>query len=100
MVDALGLDHSMISEEHRQMWPFDFELVYTVRLSAGTLETQLRVQNIGDKAFDFNTLLHTYFLIPVSWVYTLQRSYQCSDWSVSSSTALSNDTDARSRVNF
>ncbi|KAG9327665.1 hypothetical protein KVV02_006369 [Mortierella alpina] len=59
-----GLDHSMISEEHRQMWPFDFELVYTVKLSASTLETHLRVQNIGDKAFDFNTLLHTYFLIP------------------------------------
>lgn len=67
MMNSLGLDHSMISEEHRQMWPFDFELVYTVILSADTLETHLRVQNIGDKAFDFNTLLHTYFLIPVRW---------------------------------
>ena len=48
------------------MWPFDFSLVYTVKLSADTIETQLRVHNIGTQAFDFNTLLHTYFLIPVS----------------------------------
>lgn len=48
------------------MWPFDFSLVYTIKLSADTIETQLRVHNIGTQAFDFNTLLHTYFLIPVS----------------------------------
>ncbi|KAG0050088.1 hypothetical protein BGZ83_005140 [Gryganskiella cystojenkinii] len=64
VVAEFGLDHSMISAEHRNMWPFDFALVYTVKLSADTIETQLRVHNIGDKAFDFNTLLHTYFLIP------------------------------------
>ncbi|KAG0372114.1 hypothetical protein BGX24_000725 [Mortierella sp. AD032] len=59
-----GLDHTLISEEHRKLWPFDFSLVYTVKLTAETIETQLRVHNIGDKSFDFNTLLHTYFLIP------------------------------------
>ncbi|KAG0259818.1 hypothetical protein BGZ95_004565 [Linnemannia exigua] len=59
-----GLDHTLISEEYRKLWPFDFSLVYTVKLAAETIETQLRVHNIGDKSFDFNTLLHTYFLIP------------------------------------
>ena len=57
----------MIPEEHRNAWPFDFSLVYTVKLAANTIETRLKVHNIGDKAFDFNTLLHTYFLIPVSY---------------------------------
>ncbi|KAG0097938.1 hypothetical protein BGZ93_001571 [Podila epicladia] len=61
----LGLDHSMITEEFRKLWPFDFSLVYTVRLTADNIETGLRVHNIGDRAFDFNALLHTYFLIPV-----------------------------------
>ncbi|KAF9315200.1 hypothetical protein BG003_003385 [Podila horticola] len=51
-------------EEFRKLWPFDFSLVYTVRLTADNIETGLRVHNIGDRAFDFNTLLHTYFLIP------------------------------------
>ncbi|KAG0358553.1 hypothetical protein BG005_002172 [Podila minutissima] len=60
----LGLDHSMITEEFRNLWPFDFSLVYTVSLTANNIETGLRVHNIGDRAFDFNTLLHTYFLIP------------------------------------
>ncbi|KAF9194178.1 hypothetical protein BGZ51_000759 [Haplosporangium sp. Z 767] len=59
-----GLDHTLISDEHRKLWPFDFALVYTVTLAADTLETKLRVQNVGDKAFDFNTLMHTYFLVP------------------------------------
>ncbi|KAF8935342.1 hypothetical protein CPC16_002611 [Podila verticillata] len=60
----LGLDHSMITEEFRKLWPFDFSLVYTVILAADNIKTELRVHNIGDHAFDFNTLLHTYFLIP------------------------------------
>lgn len=47
------------------MWPFDFSLIYTVKLAADAIETKLRIQNVGDKTFDFNTLLHTYFLIPV-----------------------------------
>ncbi|KAF9543588.1 hypothetical protein EC957_000772 [Mortierella hygrophila] len=59
-----GLDHTLISEENRKLWPFDFSLVYTVKLAAETIETKLRVHNVGDKSFDFNALLHTYFLIP------------------------------------
>ncbi|KAF8941296.1 hypothetical protein BGZ58_000037 [Dissophora ornata] len=64
VVAQFGLDHTSIPEEHRNAWPFDFSLVYTVKLTADTIETHLKVHNVGDKAFDFNTLLHTYFLIP------------------------------------
>ncbi|KAF9438501.1 hypothetical protein BGZ76_007484 [Entomortierella beljakovae] len=60
----LGLDHTMIPQDYRQAWPYDFSLVYTVKLTVDKIETQLKVHNIGDKAFDFNTLLHTYFSIP------------------------------------
>lgn len=60
----------MITEEFRNLWPFDFSLVYTVSLTANNIETGLRVHNIGDRAFDFNTLLHTYFLIPVRNVFS------------------------------
>ncbi|KAF9930532.1 hypothetical protein BGZ65_005295 [Modicella reniformis] len=59
-----ALDHTTISIEHRELWPYDFSLVYTVKLAANTIETHLRVHNVGDKPFDFNTLLHTYFMIP------------------------------------
>ncbi|KAF9364898.1 hypothetical protein BGX34_012139 [Mortierella sp. NVP85] len=53
-----------IAKEHRDFWPFDFALIYTVKLTALTIETHLKVHNTGDRPFDFNTLLHTYFLIP------------------------------------
>ncbi|KAG0326826.1 hypothetical protein BGZ99_008928 [Dissophora globulifera] len=59
-----GLDHTMISDEYRKAWPYDFSLIYTVKLSAESIETHLKIHNVGDKSFDFNTLLHTYFLIP------------------------------------
>ncbi|KAG0250370.1 hypothetical protein BG011_008398 [Mortierella polycephala] len=64
VIAKFGLDPTMISDEHRKLWPFNFTLVYTVTLTADTLETKLHVQNTGDKAFDFNTLMHTYFLVP------------------------------------
>ncbi|KAF9103626.1 hypothetical protein BGX27_010495 [Mortierella sp. AM989] len=64
VIAQFGLDHTLISEEHHQMWPFDFSLIYTVKLTADTVETHLKVHNVGEKAFDFNTLLHTYFSIP------------------------------------
>ncbi|KAF9168132.1 hypothetical protein DFQ26_001309 [Actinomortierella ambigua] len=63
VVAKFGLDHTMLSAEHRAAWPFDFELVFTVRLYADKLETHLKVHNVGDKSFEFNTLLHTYFSI-------------------------------------
>ena len=65
LIKKLVLDHNKIAKEHRDFWPFDFALIYTVKLTAKTIETHLKVHNTGDRPFDFNTLLHTYFLIPV-----------------------------------
>ncbi|KAF9977303.1 hypothetical protein BGZ73_006452 [Actinomortierella ambigua] len=63
VVAQFGLNHTMLSAENRAAWPYDFELIFTVRLHADKLETHLKVHNIGDKPFEFNTLLHTYFSI-------------------------------------
>lgn len=52
------------SEETRKLWDFAFVLEYTVVLSAAGLNLKLRVVNSGDKAFNFQCLLHTYLQIP------------------------------------
>ncbi|KAK9448897.1 galactose mutarotase-like domain-containing protein [Limtongia smithiae] len=59
-----GLGPENIPEALRKEWPFDFTLLYTVALGVDTLETKLTVQNSGSVAWDFQTLLHTYFKIP------------------------------------
>ncbi|PGH28028.1 hypothetical protein AJ80_00283 [Polytolypa hystricis UAMH7299] len=58
-----GLSTSMLSDAFKGAWPYDFGLVYSVTLSKGSLETSLQIQNKGDKSFEFQTLLHTYFRI-------------------------------------
>jgi len=46
------------------VWPFKFELEYTVELSAVSLKMTLAVMNVDSNPFNFQALLHTYFLIP------------------------------------
>lgn len=60
-----GLSSSMITEEFRKAWPYEFGLVYSVTLSPDSLETSLQVQNKGSESFDFHVLLHNYFKVPV-----------------------------------
>lgn len=55
----------MLSEEFRQAWPYEFGLMYSVTLSKEGLETSLQVQNKGDRAFEFQVLLHTYLRVDV-----------------------------------
>ncbi|KKK19288.1 hypothetical protein P175DRAFT_0497242 [Aspergillus ochraceoroseus IBT 24754] len=66
-VDAVkldfGLSSSMLSEEFRSKWGYEFGLVYSVSLSRKGLATSLQVQNKGDKNFEFQVLLHTYLAI-------------------------------------
>lgn len=45
------------------LWPNKFKLVYTVSFNATTLNTSLEVYNTGEKDFDFQALLHTYYLL-------------------------------------
>ena len=60
-----GLSTSMLTPEARKAWPYDFGLVYSVTLSPDSLETNLHVQNKGDKSFEFQSLFHTYLQIKV-----------------------------------
>lgn len=64
MTIQFGLGPEQLSSELRNAWNFDFTLVYTVALSATTLQTSLRVENTDKKPWDFQVLFHTYFKIP------------------------------------
>ncbi|KAJ9455078.1 putative glucose-6-phosphate 1-epimerase [Diplonema papillatum] len=45
-------------------WPHAFSVEYTVKLTAASLSTALKVKNTGTSKFEFTTALHTYFNIP------------------------------------
>ncbi|KAJ6015451.1 Aldose 1-/Glucose-6-phosphate 1-epimerase [Penicillium herquei] len=58
-----GLSHTMLSEEFRAAWPYEFGLVYSVTLTETTLRTQLQVRNEGTQNFEFQVLMHTYLSV-------------------------------------
>lgn len=58
-----GLSTSGLDEKTRALWPYDFGLIYSVTLNRDSLTTSLHITNAGDKPFDFQMLLHTYFKI-------------------------------------
>lgn len=60
-----GLSHSMLTDEFRAAWPYEFGLVYSVTLTTNSLETALQVRNEGQQNFDFQVLMHTYLSIAV-----------------------------------
>ena len=60
-----GLSSAQLSAEHKKAWDYDFALVYSVTLSKNGLQTMLNVQNKGQKSFEFQMLLHTYWKIDV-----------------------------------
>jgi glucose-6-phosphate 1-epimerase len=60
-----GLSPSNLSEETKALWPFEFGLIYSVTLGKDSLITTLVVRNEGEEAWEFKTLLHTYFKIKV-----------------------------------
>lgn len=60
-----GLSKGMLSDKFQKEWPFEFGLVYSVTLSPRSLITSLQVQNKGTTAFEFQSLLHTYFRVDV-----------------------------------
>jgi glucose-6-phosphate 1-epimerase len=60
-----GLSQSNLDEVSRKAWPYSFGLIYSVTLTRGGLETSIVVRNEGDEAWDFQTLLHTYFKVDV-----------------------------------
>ena len=54
---------SLWSLQTLALWPHKFKLVLTVVLKVNSLSQQLVIHNTGDDAFEFTTLLHTYFRI-------------------------------------
>ncbi|KAJ5734500.1 Aldose 1-/Glucose-6-phosphate 1-epimerase [Penicillium malachiteum] len=58
-----GLSHTMLSEEFRKAWPYEFGLVYSVTLTETSLRTQLQVRNEGTENFEFQVLMHTYLSV-------------------------------------
>ena len=55
----------MLSDDFKNAWSYDFGLVYSVTLNKDSLETTLHVRNTGEKPFEFQALLHTYFRVDV-----------------------------------
>lgn len=59
-----GLGPENLSKEAAEAWPYNFTLIYTVRLTNdSSLETELSVENTDKKPFEFNQLFHTYFKV-------------------------------------
>ncbi|CEL10689.1 Putative Possible apospory-associated protein c (AFU_orthologue; AFUA_4G08880) [Aspergillus calidoustus] len=58
-----GLSSSMLSNDTKSKWPYEFGLVYSVTLSREGLGTSLQVRNQGSENFEFQVLLHTYLAI-------------------------------------
>ncbi|GBG25739.1 Glucose-6-phosphate 1-epimerase [Hondaea fermentalgiana] len=51
------------NEETLKIWPFKFKLVHNIVFGASKLQTSMHVVNVGEEAFKFQALLHTYYLI-------------------------------------
>lgn len=52
------------SDATRQLWPFDFELRYEVRLYSDRLETKLSVISRGSTGIEFQALLNNHIFAP------------------------------------
>lgn len=60
----LGLGPENVSDEKmKAAWPFDFTLIYSVKLDGEKLHTKISIENTDSKEFEFNWLFHTYFRI-------------------------------------
>ncbi|KAI9476041.1 MAG: galactose mutarotase-like domain-containing protein [Benjaminiella poitrasii] len=64
VVARFGLKHTKLTEQVKKAFPYVFELIYTVTLSAKSLKTFLTVKNEDKESFDFNYFTHTYFAVP------------------------------------
>eukprot|EP00045_Choanoeca_perplexa_P009834 m.96266 g.96266 ORF g.96266 m.96266 type:complete len:343 (-) comp15044_c2_seq1:923-1951(-) len=63
-LDVINASFELVAnEETKAMWNYDFKLTYVVSLGADNLTTTLVVDNTGVEAFQFETLLHTYFRV-------------------------------------
>ena len=61
-----GLSSANLDDKTKAQWPYAFGLIYSVTLDREALTTSLIVTNEGDKPFDCQVLMHTYFKVKVS----------------------------------
>lgn len=69
-----GLSSASLDGQTRKLWPYAFNLIYSVTLSSGSLTTSLVATNDDDKPFDVQVLLHTYFRVKVSFLFGIYGS--------------------------
>lgn len=60
-----GLSPNNLSEEAKKAWPFEFGLIFSVTLGREGLTTSIVVQNVGESAWEFQTLFHSYLKVQV-----------------------------------
>jgi glucose-6-phosphate 1-epimerase len=58
-----GLSQSNLAEGAKEAWPFEFGLIYSVTLGREGLTTSIVVRNEGERAWEFQVLLHSYLRV-------------------------------------
>ena len=61
-----GLSASNLSDESREAWNEMFGCIYSVTLGREGLTTSMVIRNEGEKAWEFQVLMHTYLRVKVS----------------------------------
>lgn len=60
-----GLSSSSLDDETKALWPYEFDLIYSVTLEKNSLNTAMVITNKDAKAFEFELLMHTYLRVKV-----------------------------------
>lgn len=69
-----GLSSSSLDDKTKALWPYDFDLIYSVTLEKNSLITAMVITNKDAKAFEFELLMHTYLRVKVCY-----PMYPCKD---------------------
>ena len=69
-----GLSNTMLGDIPSEWKNYHFGITYSVTLGRDELETSLAIRNTGEKEFEFQTLLHSYWTVDVSLFY--RRCYK------------------------
>lgn len=58
-----GLSSATLDDKTKALWPYGFNLIYSVTLSQDGLGTSIVITNDGSEAFEAQVLLHTYLRV-------------------------------------
>jgi len=68
-----GLSAAGLHDSVKKLWPFAFNLIYSVTLNRDSLTTSLVVTNDDDKSWDCQVLMHTYLRVKVCFFFPLDQ---------------------------